>query len=312
MRFTLRQIEYFIATAEAGSIKLASERISVSQPSISTAISQLEVELGVQLFLRRHAQGLSLTPAGQKLLAQAKSVIEQAQNLYTAASEATGQIRGTLSLGCLLTFAPMVLPEISQGFMAAYPGVKIRPTVADHSMLMTKLERAEIDAALSYNLTIPDGFEFTPLAELPPYAQVAENDPLAGRSEVGLAELAERDLILLNLPHSRDYFLGLFAAAGLTPTVSAQIQHQEVIRTMVSNAYGYALANVRPRNKSALDGRRLVSLPLAGEHRAMHIGLIRVGQASPTRLTGTFEAYCRALISDGYVPGMDGPVQRQG
>ena len=61
MRYTLRQIEYFVATAEAGSITLAAERIHVSPPSISAAISQLEAELGAQLFLRRHAQGLSLT-----------------------------------------------------------------------------------------------------------------------------------------------------------------------------------------------------------------------------------------------------------
>lgn len=64
MRFTFRQLEYFVATGESGSIRLASERIHVSQPSISTAISQLEREFGLTLFVRQHAQGLSLTPAG--------------------------------------------------------------------------------------------------------------------------------------------------------------------------------------------------------------------------------------------------------
>lgn len=308
MRFTLRQLEYFIATAEAGSITVASERIHVSQPSISTAISQLEIELNTQLFLRRHAQGLSLTPAGQKLLVQAKAVIEQVQNLYTAASEATEQVRGALSLGCLLTFAPMLLPEVSHSFNAAYPGAHVRPTVADHSVLLTKLERAELDVALSYDLLVPEDFEFTPLAELPPYVQVAETDPLAAQQAVTLAELAEREFILLDLPLSRDYFLGLFAAAGVTPNIVAQIQHQEVIRTMVGNRYGYTLANVRPKNKAALDGRRLVSLRLAGDHRPMRIGLIRVGQQVATRLVRSFEDHCRHLISDNYVPGMDAPV----
>ncbi|MCM2477674.1 LysR family transcriptional regulator [Rhizobium sp. CG5] len=308
MRFTLRQLEYFIATAEAGSITLASDRIRVSQPSISTAISQLELELNTQLFLRRHAQGLSLTPAGQKLLLQAKAVIEQVQNLYTAASEATDQIRGTLSLGCLLTFAPMLLPEVSQSFKAAYPGVTVRPTVADHRTLLTRLERAELDIALSYDLSVPEGFDFTPLAELPPYVQVAETDPLAARSAISLAELEEHEFILLDLPLSRDYFLGLFAAAGANPNIVAQIQHQEVIRTMVASRYGYTLANVRPKNKAALDGRRLVSLRLSGEHKPMRIGLIRVGQQVSTRLVRTFEEHCSNLISDNYVPGMEAPV----
>ncbi|WP_427146954.1 LysR family transcriptional regulator [Rhizobium leguminosarum] len=308
MRFTLRQLEYFIATAEAGSITLASERIRVSQPSISTAISQLEIELKTQLFLRRHAQGLSLTPAGQKLLAQAKTVIEQVQNMYTAASEATDQVRGTLSLGCLLTFAPMLLPEVSHSFSAAYPGANVRPTVADHSVLLAKLERAELDVALSYDLLVPEGFEFKPLAVLPPYVQVAETDPLAERSAITLAELEHREFILLDLPLSRDYFLSLFAAAGVTPNIVAQLQHQEVIRTMVGNRYGYTLANVRPKNKAALDGRRLIGLRLAGDHKPMRIGLIRVGQQVTTRLVRSFEEHCRNLISDNYVPGMEAPV----
>lgn len=308
MRITLRQLEYFIAAAEAGSIALASARIRVSPPSVSTAISQLETELGAQLFLRRHAQGLSLTPAGQKLLVEAKAVIGQAQNLYTAASEAAEQVSGPLSLGCLLTFAPMVLPEVSQSFQSAYPGVTIRPAISDHQTLLTRLERAELDIALSYDLLVPEGFQFIPLAGLPPHVQVGETDPLAERTAITLEELAEQPFILLDLPLSRDYFLGLFAAAGVTPHIIAQIQHLDVIRAMVANRYGYTLANVRPRNKAALDGRRLVSLRLAGDHRPMRLGLVSAGQRIPTRLVRAFEEHCRQLISGSYVPGMDAPV----
>jgi DNA-binding transcriptional LysR family regulator len=81
MRYTLRQIEYFIATAETGSITLASERVNISQPSISTAIAHLEEELETQLFVRRHAQGLSLTSAGRVLLVEAKRLVEQAEHM---------------------------------------------------------------------------------------------------------------------------------------------------------------------------------------------------------------------------------------
>lgn len=58
MRFTLKQLEYFVAAGEQGSITFASEKVSISQPSISAAISHLEAEFGVQLFIRHHAQGL--------------------------------------------------------------------------------------------------------------------------------------------------------------------------------------------------------------------------------------------------------------
>jgi len=62
MIFTLKQLEYFVAAGERGSITFAAEKVNISQPSISAAITHLEAEFGVQLFIRHHAQGLSLTP----------------------------------------------------------------------------------------------------------------------------------------------------------------------------------------------------------------------------------------------------------
>ena len=66
MRLTFKQLEYFVATADTGSIKHAAQKISISAPSISSAITQLESEFGVQLFVRQHAQGLTLTSTGQR------------------------------------------------------------------------------------------------------------------------------------------------------------------------------------------------------------------------------------------------------
>jgi len=186
MRFTLRQIEYFIATAETGSITLAAERVNVSQPSISTAITQLERELGTQLFLRRHAQGVSLTSQGRTMLVEAKKLIEQAQFLYTVASEATDQIRGQIHLGCMATLAPMIMPELSHGFTRAFPGTSILQTVGDHEQLLKSLATAETDIAITYDLLIPDSVDFLPLASLPVHAVVGEMHPLAGEPAVTL------------------------------------------------------------------------------------------------------------------------------
>ena len=143
MRFTLRQLEYFIAAGETGSITQASERIHISQPSISTAISQLEQELDVQLFVRHHAQGLSLTPAGRMMLLEAKRLVEQAESLYAAASEASEEVRGQLNVGCLTTLAPMILPELALSFMAAFPKASIRPHADHQEILLDNLHRAD-------------------------------------------------------------------------------------------------------------------------------------------------------------------------
>ena len=73
LRFTFRQLEYFVAVGECGSIAEASEKVNVSSPSISAAITQLESEFGLPLFARQHAKGLSLTLAGRQMMERAKN-----------------------------------------------------------------------------------------------------------------------------------------------------------------------------------------------------------------------------------------------
>lgn len=68
--YTLRQLKYFVTTVECGSVAEASRKLYIAQPSISTAVKGLEESFGVQLFIRHHAQGVSLTPRRRALLPQ--------------------------------------------------------------------------------------------------------------------------------------------------------------------------------------------------------------------------------------------------
>src|SRR5688572_25765320 len=197
MPYTLRQLQYFIAAGETGSITLASELIHISQPSISTAISHLETELGAQLFIRHHAQGLALTPVGRAVLQEAKDIVHKTEGLYATAAEASGKVRGILSVGCLVTLAPMLMPELSKSFTAAFPATQIRQVENNHEALLEGLSEAKVDLAITYDLLIPDGVTFVPLARLPPHVIVGVSHLFAGRSGVSLRELVEEPLILL-------------------------------------------------------------------------------------------------------------------
>jgi len=303
MKFTLRQLEYFIAAGETGSIAAASQRAHISAPSISAAIAHLEQELAVQLFIRRHAQGLSLTPAGRQLLREAKELIKQADGLYAAAA-APEQLRGTLNVGCLVTLAPMVMPELAFSFMKAFPGVQLHQSEHHQEGLLEGLRRAAIDVAVTYDLQISQDIEFAPLVSLPPHALFGAADPLHRAPAVSLRELAERRMILLDLPISREYFLGLFMKEKLEPHVWWRSPHQEVVRTMVANGYGYALFNARPKAGIALDGRRLYRVRLAGEHPPAVLGSATLRQLRKSRLVAAFQAHCRELVSQGCIPGM--------
>src|ERR671922_1244242 len=152
MRFTLRHLQYFVAAAEASSIAAASQKIAVSPPSISAAIAHLEKELGLQLFIRHHAQGLSLTASGRQMLREAKALLAQADALHAAARDLTEQARGPLNVGCLVTLAPIVLPELCHAFQQRFPAVVVSIHEGDQEHLIDRLRRGGVDILLSSHL----------------------------------------------------------------------------------------------------------------------------------------------------------------
>ena len=306
MPFTLRQLEYFVAAADTGSITEAALGIPVAQSSVSAAIAQLEAALGVQLFIRHHAQGITPTAEGRQFAERARSLLHDADELRRFASELTAELRGTLNLGCLVTLAPLIGPHLGKGFREDHPAVSLEMAEAGQDDLMARLGTGRLSVALTYDLALSDDIAFTPLARLPPYALFAAGHPLAASPSVSLTELAAWPLVLLDLPLSRDYFRSLFTAIGVTPTVAHRSPHADVVRTMVANDFGYSILNVQPNTDVALDGRRLVSLPIAGDPRPMILGLARLRSLRPTRLVETFEQHCRDAVAAGTVPGLSG------
>jgi len=304
MRFTLRQLEYFVATCEAGSVTDAALNIPVAQSSVSAAIAQLEAALGVQLLIRHHAQGISPTPAGRQFLVHARALLRDAEQLERFAAELTHELSGTLELGCLVTLAPLVTPRLCQEFQRIHPGVTIEMIEGGQEELVDALSSGRITVAITYDLEIADTLTFEPLAQLPPYALFAAEHPLAGRDQVTLPELAEEPLVLLDLPLSRDYFRALFLAADLEPHIAHRNPHPEVIRTLVGNGFGYTIINARPLSDRALDGRPLRIVPIEPPARPMTAGLATLAKMRTTRLADAFAAHCRQSVERGTIPAL--------
>jgi DNA-binding transcriptional LysR family regulator len=304
MRFTLRQLEYFVATCEAGSVTEAAQRMPVAQSSVSTAVAQLEAALGVQLLIRHHAHGVSPTPAGRQFLGRARSLLREAGEVERFASELTDALSGRLEVGCLLTLAPLVAPRLCASFRERHPDVTVEIVEAGQTELLADLRDGRVALALTYDLALPDGVGFEALAELPPYAVFPAAHPLAEAEAVTLEQLAEEPLVLLDRPHSREYFQALFHARSLRPHVAHRSTQPEAIRTLVANGYGYTIVNARPLVDRALDGRPLRTVRLAGSPRAMVLGVARAAGVRPTRLVAGFLEHCQAEITSHRVPGV--------
>jgi DNA-binding transcriptional LysR family regulator len=305
LRFTLRQLEYLVAVGEFGSVTEAAERVNVSAPSVSAAISQLEKEFGINLFVRRHAHGLSLTQAGHSFVAQARQILSEAARLNALSNELTGQVRGPLHVACLVTFAQAVIPSLRRAFSDTYPEVDFFQYERDQARILEGLRMARFDIALSYDLDIPADMAFHELAVLPPYAVLHEEHPLANRREVTVEDLAPHPMILLDLPHSSAYFLSLFRDAGLTPHIAERTRDMSVMRAMVANRFGYSIANIRPVSTYAPDGSRLTFVPLTGNLRPMRMGILSMAGSTPVLTVRRFIDFCGETIRG---MGMDLPV----
>lgn len=304
IRFTLRQLEYFVAVGETGSISHAAENMNVSPPSVSTSISQLEAEFGVQLFIRKHAHGLSLTNGGRRFLGEAREFLASAEGLRHLASDISETISGPLGIGCFKTVAPIILPELRQQFQAEYPDVQIRQVEGDQAKLLEGIQSAELDICLTYDLGIPGGVEFTALATLPPYVMLAASHPLAGQASIALEELQTEKMVLLDLPLSTDYFLSAYRDAGLKPVIAERTEDLALVRSMVANGFGYSLANIRSRTDLSPDGKPLKFVPLIGGPRPLRLGLVTGREARKRRIVRAFDDHCHSFVQRERIPGL--------
>ncbi|MGH7895036.1 MAG: LysR substrate-binding domain-containing protein [Candidatus Binatia bacterium] len=144
---TLRQLQYVAAIADTRSFRRAADLCAVSQPSLSAQVAQLERALGVRLFERTKRRVLP-TGAGEELLARARDVLREADDLCEAATRLTDPFAGTLRLGVIPTISPYLLPEIAPVLRSRYPRLRLLWTEDKTALLTGKLHAGDLDAAL--------------------------------------------------------------------------------------------------------------------------------------------------------------------
>lgn len=304
LRFTFRQLEYLVAVGEAGTIALAASRINVSSPSISAAISQLEDEFGTQLFIRQHAHGLTLTPGGERIFNEAKHILNSAAALNDLANNITGSPRGPITVGCLTTIAPMIGASIRRSFESEFNDTQMSLRVANQLELFHMLGRAEIDLAMTYDLEIPKDIAFDPLLSLPPYVMLAAEHRLSANDQINIRDLEDEPMILLDMPHSREYFLSIFHHAGVRPKIAERTNDMGVARGLVANGFGFGLTNIRPKNPLAPDGEKLTIRKLAGDHRPMVVGIASKRSQHRSSIVSAFHEHLHTRVRNAGLPGM--------
>lgn len=132
------------------------------------------------------------------------------------------------------------MPSLRRSFEDAYPDVRIRQHEINQGQLLHMLHQGEIDLALTYDLELSQDVDFEPLMQLPAYVMLPEGHILARRDKVTPEDLVDEQMVLLDLPYSRE--------KGLRSRIAQRTGNIAVMRSMVANGFGYGVANMRPLN----------------------------------------------------------------
>jgi len=255
--------------------------------------------------VRKHSHGLSLTAGGRVFLKEAARLLANADALHDIAGDIAEKVRGPLAIGCLLTFAQIVLPSLRRKFETTYPDVRVRQFERNQGQLLEMLQRGEIDVALTYDLELSQDFAFEPLMLVPAYVMLPQDHKFAGKAAITPEELVDEPMVLLDLPFSREYFLAAFHPRGIRPNIPGRAGEIAVIATMVANGFGYGIANMRPLNTLAPDGKPMAFLPLAGDLRPLTLGIALPHAEHRTQTVQAFIEHCRRFVVEQGVFGTE-------
>lgn len=256
--FTLRQLQIFVAVAEAGSISTAARKLYVSQTAVSMAVSELERALDAKLMIRRRAHGVQLTPTGESIILLARALLAQADELYGEAT-GPGTVRGTVSVGCFPSLGPTLMPSLIHDFLTSYPEANISFSEDQAERLEQGVLSGSLDMMITYDIGLRSNLEKITLRSHQLGVLLAEEHRMArGTEPLDVSALGSEPFVMLDSPLSVQHAESIFHAAGISPEIRYRSQNFETVRSLVGRGFGWSLVLQRPATGLTHEGRRVV------------------------------------------------------
>lgn len=268
---TLTELRYIVAVAREKQFCKAAKACFVSQPTLSLGIKKLEEELGVLLFERNHHE-LMITPVGQKIVDQAKQILNDVSHIKELAQLDHDQLSEPLKLGAIYTVGPYLFPDLLPVVKENAPQLPLLVEENYTSELTNKLKNGDIDAAIvSLPYNVP-GIETELLYEEPFVVLVPTSHPLAISDRISLKQLSKETILLLGQEHCfRDQVLDLCPDCFQENIFESS--SLETIRFMVAGGVGVTIV---PRMSACADryAQRLIAIKhFAGAEPSRKIAL---------------------------------------
>lgn len=197
---TFTQLQYLIAVDNHRHFARAAEACFVTQPTLSMQIQKLEEELGILLF-DRSKHPVRPTAIGERIITQARTVVTETERVHQILQDSKNQLEGPFKLGVIPTIAPTLIPRFISKFHGKFPKIQLQVQELRTDVILEKLRRDELDAAILATPLNEKGIIEKPLYYEPFMAFVPDNHRLSKESFVTNSELDVNDILLLNEGH---------------------------------------------------------------------------------------------------------------
>lgn len=273
---TLTELRYIITLAHEKHFRKAAERCYVSQPTLSVAIKKLEEELDLTIFERSRTE-VQVTPLGEKIIAQARKVLEEAEVIKAIANEGRGQLNTPLRVGAIFTIGPYLFPHIIRHIKDSAPNMPLILEENYTSVLRQKLRHGEIDViVISLPFTEPNT-EILDLYDEPFRVLIPAKHSLASEASITKRQLEKEKVLLLGDGHCfRDQVL------HACPSINKHYDEAEIplgtsletLRHMVASGLGLTILPGSASDSAIYDNDTLVERPFAGKTPFRRVSLV--------------------------------------
>ncbi|MCV2890249.1 LysR substrate-binding domain-containing protein [Ruegeria aquimaris] len=299
MAFTLRQLQFFVAAAEQGSVTGAARVLSISQSSVTEAIRSLEEDLGVSLF-ERQARGLQITHRGSAFLRHARQILGDVASARQAFREEASQVTGRLSLGVTSLVAGYVLSDLLARFRRAFPQVELNVIEDSGEYLQHLLIGGELDVAVLLTSSVKDrlALHVETLLVSQYRLWLPLGHELAQQEAIELEQLVGLPMIQLMVEEIEESMKQLMQSLSVRPEIAFRTRSVEAVRSLVATGAGIAILPGMVYRPWSLEGDRIEIRDVSGDLPSVQVGLAWRRGAPLSDAARNFLRSAQSAISD--------------
>ncbi len=298
MTLSLKQVRYFIATADTGQVSQAGITLNVSQSAITAAIQQMEESLGVALF-RRKPSGVSLTAEGARFLHHARSIMAAVNAAERAPLTEDTALAGTVRVGVSYTVMGYFLPRHYTRFARSYPRIRVELHELPRNAVESGLNDNSLDLAvmLVSNLQDKKRLASETLLRSKRRLWLPVEHPLLTAETITLEDVAGQPYVMLTVDEANQTANKYWKPTGLRPNIVLKTSSVEAVRSMVADGMGITILSDMVYRPWSLEGQRIEVRNLVGDIPSMDVGMAWNKAKPQSPATKTFHDFLSLSFS---------------